>query len=540
MAKPGLYTPDLIRDYTEKGYWNQENLSDIFDRNAALYPGKVAFVDHKACLTWSEVNEWIDNTSIGLMELGLQKDSMVVVQLPNSIEIPLLRVVGERAGVLCLPVLRSLREREMQYILEHSGAEAVITTTEYRGFNHFQMMKELKKGLPHLKHIIVAGDVPEQPAVSLNDLSGGAYARNYSREHLAVRKYPSTEYSLVLLTSGTTGLPKFVEYPSCSRLYLGRAYAESINLSQDDIVGILGPAFIGPNTTAYYGAPQVPAKTVMLQHFDVESALDLIQKEKITVAGLVPTQLAMILNYPDPGKFDTGSLRVIICTGSPLPFSMALEAEKRLKTPIINFYGSVDAGGSTVHSLSDDVRIRHLTVGKPIKGVEFKLIDDSGQVTGGVGEICVRGPTMVSGYFKDPELNAASWSGDGWFKTGDYGKWDDGRLVIVGRKKDVIIRGGQNIFPAEIENLLLTNPAVKEAALVPFPDPVMGERACACIVFNTGMRLTFEEMTDFLKTKGIARYKLPEKVLVLDKLPKVADEQKVDKKALIKAIAGEG
>ncbi|MBI4334508.1 MAG: acyl--CoA ligase [Chloroflexi bacterium] len=232
------------------------------------------------------------------------------------------------------------------------------------------------------------------------------------------------------------------------------------------------------------------------------------------------------------------------------------------------------AGGSNVHTLESTREARHLTVGKPIAGVEIKLIDDAGNLAGsgdprsdtpgpdvsglnpgsqpgttpkvgaatgcsspaaagGIGEVWLRGPTMVSGYYEDPAMNASSWTPDGWFRTGDYGRWDgDGNLAIVGRKKDVIIRGGQNIYPAEIENLLFTHPRVKDVAMVGVPDPVMGERACAFVVPRGDEGFTFEEMTAFLREKKIAAYKLPERLELVDSLPMVAGGQKVNKKAL--------
>lgn len=193
----------------------------------------------------------------------------------------------------------------------------------------------------------------------------------------------------------------------------------------------------------------------------------------------------------------------------------------------------------TLHSHSDSARVRLRTIGKPAGGNEVRLIDDAGKEVpeGHSGEIQVRGPTLISGYYDDPASTRAVWTKDGWYKTGDLGNFDEqGNLVIVGRKKDIIIRGGQNIYPVEIENLLLTHPKVSNIAVVKMPDPVMGEKACAFVVPKEGRDFTIEEMASFLSEKGIAPYKTPERLEITDTLPLMADGQKVDKNVLERDI----
>ncbi len=216
-----------------------------------------------------------------------------------------------------------------------------------------------------------------------------------------------------------------------------------------------------------------------------------------------------------------------------------MEIEEKLGCPIVQSYGAMDSGGMTLHSFNDGAKVRLLTIGKPAGGNEVRLADNAGKEVpeGSAGEILVRGPTLVSGYYKDPEATWQVWTEDGWYKTGDLGKFDEyGNLVIVGRKKDVIIRGGQNIYPVEIENLLVNHPKVSNVAIIKMPDPVMGEKACAYIVPKQGHDFTFEEMVSFLKKNGIAAYKLPERLEIVDALPMVAEGQKVDRKVLEKDI----
>jgi non-ribosomal peptide synthetase component E (peptide arylation enzyme) len=193
----------------------------------------------------------------------------------------------------------------------------------------------------------------------------------------------------------------------------------------------------------------------------------------------------------------------------------------------------------TLHSLNDPVEVRLFTIGRPARGNEVRLIDDAGKETkrGEAGEIQVRGPTLVSGYYKDPEMTRRVYTEEGWYKTGDLGRYDEkGNLLIVGRKKDVIIRGGQNIYPVEIENLLLAHPKVLSVAVVKMPDSLMGEKACAYVVAKDGHAFTFEEMIAFLEKMKVAAYKWPERLEVIHALPMVAEGQKVDKKLLEKDL----
>jgi len=218
-----------------------------------------------------------------------------------------------------------------------------------------------------------------------------------------------------------------------------------------------------------------------------------------------------------------------------------VEIEARMKTKIVQCYGAVDFGTICGSDFHDSREVRLLTTGRPYSGGEVKLMDESGRQApaGEVGEVLARGPHSVSGYFRDPEATGKTWEG-GWYRTGDLGKFQsDGTLMVVGRKKDMIIRGGQNIYPAELEAFLLTHPRVAMAAVVGMPDKLMGEKACAFIVPQRGEALTFEEMVSFLKTKGIAPFKMPERLEVVDGLPWVADGQKVDKKVLAARIAAQ-
>ncbi len=539
MGIPTLYSSEKIAKYTEKGYWGSVTIADIWNRNARDYPDKEAVVDSKTRLTWAQAKQWTDRFALGLLELGLKKDEMIVLQLPICAELNLLRVACEKAGVLSLTTPGALRHKEIEYIIGKTEAVGIVITKEFHGFDYFEMVQEIRQQLPLLKNIFIVGKQVPQGTISIDEMVKQPLEEKYAPDYLEKTKFGALEYSWVHLTTGTTGFPKFVEAPICGRIYCGKAFAEACKLSMNDICGVFAVGPTGPNILANLGGPFVGAKIAMLERFEAGEALKFIEKEKVTITGIVPTMLSKMIEHPDFDNYDLSSLRAVLVTGSPLPTKLALEAEQKMG-PLIQYYGSMDFGGSTVPHPDDPRETRLFTVNRLIPGNQIKFVDDMGsEVTRGeVGEIVLSGPASNSGYYKDAETTWQVWTKDGWFHTGDLGKLDDKEnLVIVGRKKDMIIRGGQNIFPAEIESMLLDHPKVADVAIVSMSDEVMGEKACAYVVPKKGQHFTFEEMVDFLRGKNIAPYKLPERLENVEQLPLVPDSQKVNKKVLAQDIA---
>lgn len=522
-------------EYIQKGYWQSLTQSDLWEKNAHERPHEEGLIDQNTRLTWGEANQWIDRLALGLLELRFRKGEVLVIQLPNSVELCLLRVACEKAGIFSLLVIRTMRQREMEYILCHTQAAGVVIPWQYRDFDYFVMIQELRPKLTGLRHILVAGDKAPDGAIALHEIVHQPKENNYAPDYLKGKGFQSTEPSLLFLTTGSTGFPKFVVYSTAARLSSGRDLVRILKLSNKDIMAALAPAAGGPNIPVYYGAPFVGAKIVLMEHYEPEQALQLIEKEKVTIPCVVPAQLAMLLQSPNLHRYNYNSIRTWLCTGSPLSYNVGRQVEEKIGGIVINSYGAADFGGWVIPNYDDPQALRLLSVGKPMEGTEIKLTDEIGREVekGEVGEICGKGPACSWGYFHDTEATRQAWTQDGWFHTGDLGKWDEnGNLMIVGRKKDMIIRGGQNIYPVEIENLLLSHPKVQEVAIVGMPDTLMGEKTCAYVVPKKGTQISFEDMISFLKEKRIAAYKLPERLEIIDKLPMLSDGQKIDKKAL--------
>jgi non-ribosomal peptide synthetase component E (peptide arylation enzyme) len=416
----------------------------------------------------------------------------------------------------------------------------VVIPWESSGFNYFEMIKEIQPNLPTLRHIFVVGDEVPPGAISIKAMTQQPLEEKYPGDYLEKTKYSAPEVALITTTTGTTGLPKFIENSVCSRVNLGKQLAYVVRLNSEDVVVVTLTGFGAGTALALHGAPIVAAKIAMQERFDPEETLKLIEEERGTVLHFVPAQGLAMARHPNLGKYDLSSLRIIYVGGAAVNYSEAVEIEEKLGAVVMQGYGVHDCGAVNFSPSPDDPReIRLSTVGKPAPGCRIRLLNDAGEevVKGEVGEIWATGPAGVSGYYKDPEATWRAWTEDGWFQTGDLGKLDeDGNLIIVGREKDMIIRGGQNIYPVEIESMLLAHPKILDVAIVSMPDPLMGEKACAFVIPRPGQQLTFQEMVSFLRAKKIASFKLPERLEIVDKFP-MAAEQKVSKKALQQDIA---
>lgn len=536
MAKPLRHTPEMLKEY--RPFWGNETYADFWDKNAKLYPDREAIVDFRTRLTWAQAKVWIDRLALGLRDMGFKRDDLLVIQLPNWVELQLLRVACEKAGILSLIALRNWRHQEIEHSFHKSGAVGVVIPWEYEGRNYYQMIQELRPKLPSLRHVLVVGEKAPPGAVSIREMVERPIEKKYPADLLDKEKHKPDEVML-FLTSGSTGFPKFVEQPIGARICFARQNAELWHLTKDDVFASLSPVGTGPSAMVYLMAPIAGCKIALLEAFEAEAALKLIERERVTVVATVPAITIMMVQHPSFGKYDLSSLRLVFAGAAPWTYSMAMEVQRKLGCPIIHGFGAVDMGFGPMHGPDDSPEERLLTVGKPMQGGYLKIINEQGKEVqqGEVGELIGGGPCASSGYYKDPETTRQAWTTDGWYHTGDMAKFDEkGNLVIVGRIKDMVLRGGQNIYPIEIESILVTHPKVKDCAIVAMPDNVLGEKACAYIVPKHGQTVTFEEIVSFLRSKNIASYKLPERLEIRDKLPLLPDVAKVDKKLLRQEI----
>lgn len=536
--RPIRYTDDMIEEFKRDGYWTDQVFSDFWERNAREYGDREALVDSRYRVTWGEAWKLLNNLACAWVSMGIPRDSRIIIQAPNSVYGFIARIAAERAGLISLTVYPYLREKELTYMVERTEAVAVAVPHVYRKFDYLAMYTELKKVSPFLKYFFlfeeeVPPGAPENTysliQLANKDAGSDKYAGLASRRFSAYK-----DVGLLTSTTGTTGLPKLVEWPVASRVCTSKARINIWQLTKDDITVAVAPHAGGAaGTLTYFAAPLAGAKTVMMEEFDPEGALALIEKEKATAIGVVPTHLVRMLEK-DETKYDLSSLRFIRSAGGYLPPQVAEEAERRFGATITSDLGTQDVGSVSGCAIDDPGEVRRRTVGRMLPGNKVRLLNDDGKEVnaGEPGQLWFRGPHAPAGYYRDPELTAPVFDKDGWTTTGDIVKSEGGFLWIMGRSKDMIIRGGQNVYPAEIEGILNEHPKVANVAIVGYPDREMGERACAFVVLKDGQSLTKEEMVEFLKSKKLAFYKLPERLEVVAALPVVGDSGKVDKKVL--------
>ena len=534
-------TDEFVRD----GYWTQETFYDFWEKNAREIPDQEALVDSKYRLTWKQAVELVDAMAVSFVEMGIEKHSRIIIQSPNSVYGFLARIACERAGLISLTVYPYLRKKELTYMVDRTKASAVIILHTYNKFNYLEMYEDLQKDFPHLKNIFLFDDLvpPGAPAgtFSLTAMVEKRVRLPIDKEVLAKRRLDAIENVAILTTtSGTTGIPKLVEWPAAPRICTSKGRVDIWSLTRDDITMAIAPHAGGAaGTLTYFAAPIAGAKTVMLEEFSPEAALALIEKERATAIGVVPTHLIRMLEA-DVSKYDLSSLRFIRSAGGYLPPQVAEEAETAFGASITSDLGTQDMGSVSGCRVEDSKDLRRRTVGRMLPGNKVRLAhQENRELTvpdGEPGILYFRGPHAPAGYYRDEELTSTVFDRDGWTTTEDIVKFDQGCLWILGRAKDMVIRGGQNIYPAEVEGLLADHPAVGSVAIVGYPDKEMGERCAAYVIPKAGMTFTFKDMVNHLKAKEIAMFKLPEHLEIVAEFPTVGDSGKINKETLKKDI----
>jgi len=537
MAKLIVHTPDMVAEYIARGYFDRLTLADAWDQNAGKFPDKEALVDPflEKRFTWGQLKEISDRLALNLIELGVKRDDVLVSQLPNCVEHVIGHFACDKAGILFLGLRTALREAEVEHLLKVSEATAVVIPWKFRDFDHFAMLQELQPRLPKLKQIIVVGERIPPAVISFEELMTQAPRRKYSADYLEKTRIKIDELADLMTTTGTTGLPKIAAHSGANLSLLGKVGVERFEITPDDIVLTMVPYWTGINVVHLTAVARVGAKTVVMERFsEPVEIFKAIEKERVTMMVTAPAMYYRMLEHPEIDRYNLSSLKEATSSGGPLNPDLARNVEEKFKCKITGQYGMIEGGFFAAHSVNNPLEMRISTAGRIVDGMEVTLIDEEGNAVSPheVGEIAGRGAATYEGYYNDPERVRDAFDKDGFFRTGDLGRIDDhGNIILVGRKKDIIIRGGQNIYPGEIESLLLTHPYVGNAAVVGMPDPEMGEKACAFVIPKPGKELTFDEMASFLRGKKIASYKLPERLETISDFP-VVGEAKVNKKGL--------
>ena len=532
------YTQAMVDEFVRDGYWTNETFYDYYDRNARELGDREALVDSQHRVTWRQARDLVDAIASGWVQAGVPKSARIIIQAPNSVYGFLARAAAERAGLVSMTAFATLRQNELEDILERTQAEVAVIPAVFRGFDYLAMYRELMVRFPSLRKIYLFDDEvpPDAPAGTLSlTRTAQAFLSKIDRAALDARRFdPFFDVALLTTTSGTTGLPKLVEWPLAPRVCTSKGRINLWQLGKDDITMAIAPHAGGAaGTLTYFAAPLCGAKTVMLEDFSPELALQTIEREKVTAIGVVPTHLVRMLEQ-NVEQYDLSSLRFIRSAGGYLSPQLAQEAEARFGAVITSDLGTQDKGSVSGCRVSDPGELRRLTVGQMLPGNKVCLLGQDGREVppNEPGVLWFRGPHSPAGYYRDPVMTTEVFDAEGWCTTEDVVKFDQGCLWILGRQKDVIIRGGQNIYPAEVEGLMNEHPGVAAVAVVAMTDAEYGERACAFVVLRKGNALTLDELKSFLAGKNVAKFKWPERLELIGQMPTVGDSGKVDKKAL--------
>ena len=515
---------EYIEKYTKAGYWINRTLSEYLDEAVENYPDKEAVVDRDRRLTYRQLGQMVDRMALGLLELGIKRGDVVSFQLPNWLEAVVIHHAAVRIGAITSPILPIHRSTEIKYMLGHSESSLLIIPQEFRRFDYANMVDGVRKELPALKHVLVIGGnkLPEG-MLSFEEFMETRWEERRDPLTLKSMKPDPNDVILIMFTSGTEAEPKGVLHTSNTLVHECRSAIYTWQLGEDDVILIATPVtHIGGLLHGLEMPQMLKAKLVLMDVWNPDTAIEIIEKERCTwTSGATPFLLG-ITQSPALAEHDISCLRSFPCGGAGVPPSLIRDFASRFPACHTGRgYGSTEYPTVSVDLFDEPLDKASERDGIPIMGTEVRIVDDDGrEVPIGVsGEIVVRGPECFVGYLA-PELNKIYFDEDGWFRTGDLGKLDeDGYVEVTGRKKDIIIRGGENISAKEIEDILYTHPDISGAAIVGMPDSITQEKACAYVIPKPGRTITFDEMVSFLLKKNIAKQKFPERLEIVDKFP---------------------
>lgn len=523
-----LHTADDAARFRALGWWRDQCLFELVDEWAERTGDKVAVTDGTRELTYVGLREESLRVAQVLRELGVGPGHAVAAQVPSSALIPVLHFAVNRLGAVFVPVPEMWRAAEVEAAVRGSRA-SVLLVPAGTDFDHLGMAREIQQTVPTLVHVLAlegGGDTVMGRAAMVRPEPGCFDATRPSPD----------EVLSVICSSGTTGTPKLSAFSSNDVLTNVSQIADAMGLGRDDVMGGIAPANTGSTGYLYgvVGPLVLGATTHILERWSPVAAADLLDGRGCTAAVAIPTQVVMLMSL-DGDDRDYANLRVLLNGGAALSASTAAVTEDRMGCVVLGVYGASESAFPTCARHDDPVDKRRTTVGRPAPEQELRLVDTQGAEvsTGEPGEVRWRGPNASFGFLNQPDLDRVAWDDEGYFRSGDLGVVDaDGYLRIVGRLKDMILRGGLNVYPAEIEGLLFQIPAVQDVAVVGVPDPRLGEKACAVVVWRPCAEpLGVAELGAFLTAAGLARFKHPEHVVSVDALPRAASA-KLDKAAI--------
>ncbi|HBC7015532.1 TPA: medium-chain fatty-acid--CoA ligase [Escherichia coli] len=508
--------------YRQQGLWGDASLADYWQQTARAMPDKIAVVDnHGASYTYSALDHAASCLANWMLAKGIESGDRIAFQLPGWCEFTVIYLACLKIGAVSVPLLPSWREAELVWVLNKCQAKMFFAPTLFKQTRPVDLILPLQNQLPQLQQIVGV----DKLAPATSSLSLSQIIADNTPLTTAITTH-GDELAAVLFTSGTEGLPKGVMLTHNNILASERAYCARLNLTWQDV--FMMPAPLGHATGFLHGVTApflIGARSVLLDIFTPDACLALLEQQRCTcMLGATPF-VYDLLNVLEKQPADLSALRFFLCGGTTIPKKVARECQQ-LGIKLLSVYGSTESSPHAVVNLDDPLsRFMH-TDGYAAAGVEIKVVDDARKTLppGCEGEEASRGPNVFMGYFDEPELTARALDEEGWYYSGDLCRMDEaGYIKITGRKKDIIVRGGENISSREVEDILLQHPKIHDACVVAMPDERLGERSCAYVELKAPHHsLSLEEVVAFFSRKRVAKYKYPEHIVVIEKLPRTA------------------
>ena len=508
--------------YRQQGLWGDASLADYWQQTARAMPDKIAVVDnHGATYTYSALDHAASCLANWMLAKGIESGDRIAFQLPGWCEFTVIYLACLKIGAVSVPLLPSWREAELVWVLNKCQAKMFFAPTLFKQTRPVDLILPLQNQLPQLQQLVGVDKLA--PATSALSLSQIIADNTPLTTAITVH---GDELAAVLFTSGTEGLPKGVMLTHNNILASERAYCARLNLTWQDV--FMMPAPLGHATGFLHGVTApflIGARSVLLDIFTPAACLALLEQQRCTcMLGATPF-VYDLLNLLEKQPADLSALRFFLCGGTTIPKKVARECQQR-GIKLLSVYGSTESSPHAVVNLDDPLsRFMH-TDGYAAAGVEIKVVDNARKTLppGCEGEEASRGPNVFMGYFDEPELTARALDEEGWYYSGDLCRMDEaGYIKITGRKKDIIVRGGENISSREVEDILLQHPKIHDACVVAMPDERLGERSCAYVVLKAPHHsLSLEDVVAFFSRKRVAKYKYPEHIVVIEKLPRTA------------------
>ena len=517
------------------------SVAQVLEAQARARPDRVFLVYGDKRLTYAQTDARATALAAALAELGVEPGDRVAVDMPNWPEFVISMFAAAKLGAIIVPLNPRFTTPELQYMLRHSEATVVVTAETFNGMDYLQLFEGFLTSLPDLQYLVTVGEADlwyDDRIYQFEDLLSSGEGRAMPE----VNVNPVEDTFAILYTSGTMGKPKGVALTHENLLRTAGLTVDAIGLSEDDVVFGVTTIFhvfgLGPGVL---GTAMVGASLVLQEQFQPLEALELIEKHKVSVHYGVPTVFITEMREVERPRHDLSSLRGGIVAGAPIGDDTVRRIRADLCPNLQVAYSLTETASTVSVTCPNDPHDKQVfTVGKPLAGTEVRVLDLDGTIlpVESLGEIAIKGPGVMKGYYRQPGETAHVFDEDGFFLTGDLGIVDDeGFVHIVGRRKELIIRGGFNVYPREVEDRLHAHPAVLDVAVVGLPHEVLGELVCACVVPVEGAIITGEEIKDWCRG-ALADYKVPDLVRFFDSFP-LTGSGKVRRVELARMVSAE-